>query len=81
MQDPIDVRTIGERLEAGFYTSLEMFAADFRRMFNNARIYNAPETLYYKVCATRQTPIEVRAQPAGAILGVARDVSAEDVVS
>lgn len=49
MQDPIDVRTIGERLEAGFYTSLEMFAADFRRMFNNARIYNAPETLYYKV--------------------------------
>jgi histone acetyltransferase len=53
MQDPIDVRTIGERLEAGFYTTLEMFAADFRRMFNNARIYNAPETLYYKVCTTR----------------------------
>jgi Bromodomain len=50
LQDPIDLRTIGERLDDGFYSSLEMFAADFRRMFNNARIYNAPETLYYKVC-------------------------------
>jgi hypothetical protein len=30
-----------------------MFAADFRRMFNNARIYNAPETLYYKVQVRR----------------------------
>lgn len=48
------MRTIGERLEAGFYTSLEMFAADFRRMFNNARIYNAPETLYYKVGSWRR---------------------------
>lgn len=48
-QDPIDLQTIGERLGGGFYSSLDMFAADFRRMFANARIYNAPETLYYKV--------------------------------
>ena len=29
-----------------------MFAADFRVMFNNCRLYNAPDTMFYK-CATR----------------------------
>ena len=31
---------------------MEMFAADFRLMFNNCRVYNAPDTVYFK-CATR----------------------------
>ena len=48
-QDPIDLSTVGERLAAGFYGSLEMFAADLRRMFANARVYNAPETHYFKI--------------------------------
>jgi len=26
-----------------------MFAADLRRMFANARVYNAPETHYFKI--------------------------------
>ena len=35
-----------------YYMTLEMFAADFRRMFENCRIYNAPDTVYFK-CASR----------------------------
>jgi len=35
-----------------YYITFEMFTADVRRMFGNARTYNAPETIYYK-CATR----------------------------
>lgn len=35
-----------------YYVTFEMFVADVRRMFENARTYNSPETIYYK-CATR----------------------------
>jgi histone acetyltransferase len=37
---------------AAEYVTLEMFAADLRRMFENCRIYNAPDTIYFK-CATK----------------------------
>jgi len=36
-----------------YYVTFEMFVADVRRMFANARTYNSPETIYYK-CATRR---------------------------
>lgn len=36
-----------------YYVTFDMFVADVRRMFANARTYNSPETIYYK-CATRQ---------------------------
>lgn len=32
-----------------YYSHLEMFNADMRRMFSNCRIYNAKETMYYKM--------------------------------
>ncbi|MFS7975206.1 putative histone acetyltransferase chromatin remodeler Bromodomain family [Helianthus anomalus] len=35
-----------------YYVTLEMFIADARRMFANARTYNSPETIYFK-CSTR----------------------------
>ncbi|KAE9460697.1 hypothetical protein C3L33_07447, partial [Rhododendron williamsianum] len=35
-----------------YYVTFEMFVADARRMFANARTYNSPETIYYK-CASR----------------------------
>lgn len=35
-----------------YYVTLEMFIADVKRMFANARTYNSPETIYFK-CATR----------------------------
>jgi len=53
VKDPICMETIKDRVENGeYYVTLEMFAADFRVMFNNCRLYNAPDTMFYK-CATR----------------------------
>jgi len=53
IRDPIYMELIKERVEGGeYYATLEMFAADFRLMFNNCRLYNAPDTVFYK-CATR----------------------------
>jgi histone acetyltransferase len=49
VKDPICLETIKERVESGeYYQTLEMFAADFRLMFNNCRLYNAPDTVFYK---------------------------------
>lgn len=48
-----DLKTMSKRVESEqYYVTLEMFVADVRRMFSNARTYNSPETIYYK-CSTR----------------------------
>ncbi|CAG9462932.1 unnamed protein product [Pedinophyceae sp. YPF-701] len=49
IKDPIDLRLVKERLDAGYYRTLDMFLADMKLMFNNCRFYNAPETIYYKI--------------------------------
>ncbi|KAG0456764.1 hypothetical protein HPP92_024552 [Vanilla planifolia] len=49
----MDLKTMSKRLESEqYYVTFEMFVADVKRMFSNARTYNSPETIYYK-CATR----------------------------
>ncbi|XP_057509353.1 histone acetyltransferase GCN5 [Actinidia eriantha] len=53
IKDPMDLKTMSKRVESEqYYVTLEMFLADVKRMFKNARNYNSPETIYYK-CATR----------------------------
>lgn len=50
VREPMDLATIGQRVDAGdYYATLELFAADFRRIFTNARLYNAPDTPYFKL--------------------------------
>ena len=49
VKDPIDLSMIEEQVvRGGYYITLEIFAADFKRMFNNCRTYNAPDTIYFK---------------------------------
>ncbi|XP_030451477.1 histone acetyltransferase GCN5 [Syzygium oleosum] len=53
IKDPMDLKTMSKRVDSEqYYVTLEMFIADVKRMFLNARTYNSPETIYYK-CATR----------------------------
>ncbi|KAL3626067.1 DeSI-like protein hag1 [Castilleja foliolosa] len=53
VKDPMDLKTMSKRVESEqYYVTFEMFVADVRRMFSNARTYNSPETIYYK-CSTR----------------------------
>ncbi|KAK8933435.1 Histone acetyltransferase GCN5 [Platanthera zijinensis] len=53
IKDPMDLKTMSKRLESEqYYVTFEMFVADVKRMFANARTYNSPETIYYK-CSTR----------------------------
>lgn len=49
MQNPIDLSKIQQQLEAGtFYITLELLEADIRRIFKNAKVYNASDTYWYK---------------------------------
>lgn len=53
IRDPMDLKTMSKRVESEqYYVTFEMFVADVKRMFANARTYNSPETIYYK-CSTR----------------------------
>ncbi|XP_031487712.1 histone acetyltransferase GCN5 [Nymphaea colorata] len=50
IKDPIDLKTMSKRLESEqYYVTFEMFVADMKRMFTNARTYNSPDTIYYKL--------------------------------
>lgn len=50
MQDPIDLQTMRGKLNQGnYYINLELFVADLRRMMDNCRVYNAPDTPYFKL--------------------------------
>nr|GEU53906.1 histone acetyltransferase GCN5 isoform X2 [Tanacetum cinerariifolium] len=52
-RDPMDLKTMVKRVDSKqYYVTLEMFLADAKRMFANARTYNSPETIYFK-CSTR----------------------------
>ncbi len=44
IKDPMDLRTLRERLEAGVYVTTDMFVADVRRMLDNALQYNPPDS-------------------------------------
>ncbi|XP_022200886.1 histone acetyltransferase KAT2A isoform X2 [Nilaparvata lugens] len=44
---PMDLKTMGQRLKAGYYTTRRLFIADMTRIFNNCRIYNPPESELY----------------------------------
>ncbi|KAH8397467.1 hypothetical protein KR222_006382, partial [Zaprionus bogoriensis] len=47
---PMDLRTVGERLTRGYYKTRRLFKADMARIFSNCRLYNAPDTIYFR-CA------------------------------
>ena len=49
LQDPMDLGLMEQRLKKkDYYLTLDIFAADMRRIFNNARVYNASDSAYYK---------------------------------
>jgi hypothetical protein len=51
----MDLETIQKKVDAteakessNVYNNMDEFKQDLRLMFDNARIYNNPETIYYK---------------------------------
>ena len=48
ISEPMDLSTLEKELENGKYKNKSMFEKDLRKIFNNARIYNGPNTHYFK---------------------------------
>ncbi|KRX08151.1 Bromodomain [Pseudocohnilembus persalinus] len=48
ISDPIDLKTVEQKLVSNIYQDKDSFIADINRIFNNCRKYNQPDTIYYK---------------------------------
>ena len=49
---------VAQKLEADTYTEREMFRADILLIFENARFYNAKDTIFYKFADILQTFVQ-----------------------
>lgn len=48
IKEPIDIKTIEKKLTNNEYRDRDHFCDDIARIFKNCRIYNQPETSYFK---------------------------------
>lgn len=48
IKSPMDFSTMRKKLDSGQYKSVDEFRHDFNLIITNAKIYNAPETIYWK---------------------------------
>lgn len=59
VQDPIDLSLIKRRLQSRrYYLTLDIFTADLKRMFANCKLYNAVDTVYYKLSTKLEASFE-----------------------
>eukprot|EP01125_Pyxidicula_operculata_P010957 TRINITY_DN3598_c0_g1_i1.p1 TRINITY_DN3598_c0_g1~~TRINITY_DN3598_c0_g1_i1.p1 ORF type:complete len:398 (-),score=67.39 TRINITY_DN3598_c0_g1_i1:451-1644(-) len=49
VKDPIDLQSIEEKLENGFYITHEMMLADLQRMVDNCKSYNPKGSVYWDI--------------------------------
>ena len=56
--EPMDLQTLEKGIESGNYKNKMVFEKDLRKIFNNARTYNKPGTIYYKYATTLENYIE-----------------------
>lgn len=55
VEDPIDLQTMEQKLNAGFYITQEMFYADLIRMIENCKTYNGTGNVYYECALALET--------------------------
>ncbi|KAF9186393.1 hypothetical protein BGZ51_002036 [Haplosporangium sp. Z 767] len=48
IKNPMDLSTMRAKVERNFYPNIDEFLKDFKLVCDNARLYNAPETLYWR---------------------------------
>jgi histone acetyltransferase len=48
IEQPMDLRTMGEKLENGEYANLEQFVDDAQLIFDNCRFYNVEDSIWCK---------------------------------
>ncbi|XP_055603504.1 histone acetyltransferase KAT2A [Uranotaenia lowii] len=62
---PMDLKTMGERLKNKYYVSRRLFMADMARIFTNCRLYNSPETEYFRCANTLERYFQTKMKEIG----------------
>ncbi|KAJ8932177.1 hypothetical protein NQ314_014864 [Rhamnusium bicolor] len=62
---PMDLKTMTERLKSRYYVSRRLFIADMMRIFTNCKIYNLPETEYYRCAENLQQYFQTKMKEIG----------------
>ncbi|XP_021376482.1 protein polybromo-1-like isoform X22 [Mizuhopecten yessoensis] len=60
IKQPIDMKIIGQRLQAGAYTTMDDLEKDFLLMVKNAKTFNEPKSLIYKDAQTLKKAVQIR---------------------
>lgn len=50
IEEPLDLRTVAKRVQGRHYETLDSMVRDLMVIVNNARTYNQPGSVIYKVC-------------------------------
>jgi len=58
IKEPMDLETLEKGIESGKYKTKDIFVKDLRKIFNNARTYNKPGTIYSKFATGLENFIE-----------------------
>ncbi|KAG8316338.1 Histone acetyltransferase kat2b [Homalodisca vitripennis] len=62
---PMDLKTMSDRLKAGYYTTRRLFTADMTRIFTNCRTYNSPNTEYCMCANTLEKYFQTKMRELG----------------
>ena len=60
-----DLETMSKRLKNKYYCHKRLFIADATRIFTNCRMYNDPETEYYRCSTVLEKYFQSRLRDAG----------------
>lgn len=61
----IDLKTMQDRLNSGYYVIKRLFIADMLRIFTNCRLYNSPDTEYYRCANALEKYFQTRMKEVG----------------
>lgn len=61
----VDLKTMQDRLTSGYYVIKRLFIADMLRIFTNCRLYNSPDTEYYRCANALEKYFQTRMKEVG----------------
>ena len=50
IKEPTDLKMIAQKIQGGVYKTLDDIEKDFNTMVKNAKTFNEPKSLIFKVC-------------------------------
>ena len=65
VKNPMDFKTIGEKLKAKYYAGIKLFSSDMTQIFMNCRVYNDKQTEYYDCANNLEQFFHLKLREAG----------------